>query len=258
MIFFFLVKVLHRYVIISTWWGCGKFLCLNAKGKPGKKKKKIQSDCQNGEGSFGFSISVFSNQVQALFWKIKPIWGRRLQTELSREMLSCYEGWCECPVCLVWMYLDRKKWWSYLILVPAEASQNIGTVLSFSLRTLAKVWVKMLSIQRWLQGNGEYPKFNWFGYLRFLQRKERKRALFCFNNQIAELTCKKSISKHWSVTEIHILSLMNLHTSFGIKHDLTYFNINISSLYSKYTQSPLHTATFIYEHWVQNKRTRII
>lgn len=94
---FFLVKVLYRYVIISTWWGCGKFLCLNAKGKPGKK---TQGDCENGEGSLGFSISVFSNQVQALFRKIKPIWGRRLQTELSREMLSCYEVWTSCLPCV--------------------------------------------------------------------------------------------------------------------------------------------------------------
>lgn len=220
------------------------------------QEKKIQGDCENGEGSLGFSISVFSNQVQALFWKIKPIWEGGCRLSSAGRCWAAMKS--ERPVCLVWMYLDRKKWWSYLILVPAEASQNIGTVLSFSLRTLAKVWVKMLSIQRWLQGNGEYPKFNWFGCLRFLQRKERKRALFCFNNQIAELACKKSTSKHWSVTEIHILSLMNLHTSFGIKHDLKYFNINISSLYSKYTQSPLHTATFIYQHWVQNKRTRII
>lgn len=97
MIFFFLVKVLYRYVIMSTWWVCGKFLCLNAKGKPGKKNTGWVWEW--GRESWILHLCIFKSSP-GTFLEDKAYLGRRLQTELSREMLSCYEVWTSCLPCV--------------------------------------------------------------------------------------------------------------------------------------------------------------
>lgn len=99
MVFFFLVKVLHRYVIISTWWGCGKFLCLNAKGKPGKKNTGWVWEW--GRESWILHLCIFKSspgtflEDKAYLGKEAADWAQQGDAELLWRMV-----WMSCLPCV--------------------------------------------------------------------------------------------------------------------------------------------------------------